>query len=95
MDKIEKYMNMMGLEAEDKVTKVKGVITSLSFDLYGCIQVTLTPKVKKDGDRADSYWYDVNRINILKSKKRVMDVPDFEDGPVAEGKKGGFDKPTI
>lgn len=32
-----KHIDLLGLKAEDKVTGFKGVITTLSFDLYGCV----------------------------------------------------------
>jgi len=94
MENIKKYMNLLGLEAQDKVTKMKGIISSLSFDLYGCIQVTLTP-LAKNNDKGDSYWYDVNRIKVL-GKKPVMKRPDYEGyTPQSKGEQGCCDKPTI
>lgn len=53
-----------------------GVATSVSFDLYGCIQVVINPGIDKDGKYKDMHWLDYNRIEIL-SKKRVMDIPQF------------------
>lgn len=33
---INQHFELLGKEAEDKITKFKGVVASLSFDLYGC-----------------------------------------------------------
>lgn len=88
-----KHLNLLGLKAQDKVTGFKGVITSLCFDLYGCIQATLTP-ISKENKRLDSHWYDISRLKLI-SKKPVMDRPNFDYGKQAEGKQGCFMKETI
>lgn len=85
------HLTLLGKEAEDKVTKFKGVISSLSFELYGCVQAVLTPKVGKDGEIKEGCWFDVTRLKILNNTP-VMDLPDFGKGYVAEGKKGAANK---
>ena len=86
---VQKSIEMLGFVVVDKVTKIKGVVTSISFDLYGCIQALVSPQVNAEGKKADTQWYDTNRLTIT-SKKRVMDIPSFafEDVP------GPADKPT-
>ena len=37
-------LKLLGLKVKDKVTGFTGIITSVSFDLYGCIQVIITPE---------------------------------------------------
>jgi hypothetical protein len=81
------HFKLLGLRAEDKVTGFVGVVSTLSFDLYGCIQVILTPPVSADGNAPDGRWMDVTRLKIL-SKVPVMDLPDFDSGYVATGRKG-------
>jgi len=88
----QSHINLLGKTATDKVTGFKGIVTSISFDLFGCIQVILTPSVDKEGKAVDSRWLDVGRLKIS-PKKPVIDAPDFGQGYIAEGKKGGFDKP--
>jgi len=90
--KVDDYIALLGHKATDKVTGFKGVVTSVSFDLYGCIQIVLSPAVKPDGTKGEGFWFDVNRLNLT-SKNPVMDVPSFIKGPVAEGKKGPAFKP--
>ena len=46
---IEKHLDLLGRKVEDKVTGIKGVVTSVSFDLYGCIQAVITTPAK-DGE---------------------------------------------
>ncbi len=91
---LKKHVDLLGLNAEDKVTGFKGVITTVSFDLYGCVQVVITPKINEDGKQGDGHWYDVTRLKI-ESDERVMDVPDFDKGYIAEGKKGAAEKPAL
>ncbi len=50
MNLIEEHISKLGLEATDKVSGMKGVLTTLSFDLYGCVQYVLTAsKLDKEG----------------------------------------------
>lgn len=81
------HLDLLGLKVKDKVTGFKGVVTSMSFDLYGCIQAIVTPEVNDKGATGDSQWFDVARLTV-RSDKPVMDLPDFEQGYVATGKKG-------
>jgi hypothetical protein len=92
--KIKKHLKLLGMEVEDKVTGFKGVVSSISFDLYGCIQCVITPKVDKEGQTKQGQWFDIARIE-LKSDIPVMDCPNFDLAPIAEGKKGAAEKPPI
>lgn len=94
MINVKKHMGLLGLRVEDKVTGLKGVVASISFDLYGCVQAIVNPGVNKSGALGDQAWFDVSRLKIL-NKKPVMDVPDFEYGLQAEGKQGAAEKPAM
>jgi hypothetical protein len=87
-----KHFALLGLNVEDRVTGFKGVVECVSFDLYGCIQVTVRPGIDKDGKSRDGQWFDVARLKII-SDKRVLDPPNFEFGPVSDGRKGPSEKP--
>lgn len=91
---MKKYIQMLGLPAKDKVTGLNGVLTSLNFDLYGCIQFIITPGVNKEGKCPNGHWFDVSRVKVL-SETRVMEVPNFSEGYIAEGKKGAAEKPAL
>ncbi len=84
------HLNLLGKRAQDKVTGYTGVITSISYDLYGCIQAVISPPVDKDGLRPDGQWFDVARLSVTGDP--VMDVPDFSQGYVDEGLKGASSK---
>jgi len=82
---IEEHVNsLLGRKAVDKVT---GTITSISFDLYGCIQGLLSESLNQ------SYWLDITRLEI-KSNKPVMELPNFTKGYVAQGRNGPAEKPA-
>lgn len=72
---IDKTINLLGLPATDKVTGITGTITSVSFELYGCVQAWVAPKAGADGKVPDSQWFDVSRLDV--GTERVMPVPNF------------------
>ena len=94
MSQAIKHIEMLGLKVEDRVTGFAGVVTCVSFDLYGCVQAVVTPPMAgKEGKQEDGRWHDVTRLKIV-SETRVMDVPDFAKGYIAEGSKGPAEKPA-
>lgn len=108
MDVHKKHIELLGLSAKDKVTGFKGVIDSVTFDLYGCIQASLRPPIddvrKEINEIGLTSWLtkprngngngrvDVTRLEV--SKERIIDPPNFAEGYVAEGYKGPSDKPS-
>ena len=82
-----KVLSLLGLKVIDKITNFEGIVTSVSFDLYGCIQLLVQP-ISYDGQKAEtSYWFDENRMKIT-CKIPVMKPPDFVKN------KGPAFKPT-
>lgn len=73
---IEETIQLLGNRGKDLVTGQEGVITSVSFDLFGCIQVILNPGKQPDGKLGDCSWYDRNRI-VVEVGERVMPLPAF------------------
>lgn len=94
MINVQKHLGLLGLKVQDKVTGAKGVVASISFDLYGCIQAIVNPGLDKDGKPQDSSWYDVNRLTVTDSEP-VMQRPNFDAGLIAEGVKGPAEKPRF
>lgn len=92
---VHKHLDLLGLTVVDKVTGREGIVTSVCFDLYGCIQAAVDPGYKEDGSRHDCSWFDINRLRVLFDKP-VMDRPDFLSygHPQAEGLQGSADKPA-
>ena len=94
MVNIKKHIELLGLQVEDRVSGFKGVVASIAFDLYGCVQAIVHPGMGTDGKLADQVWFDVARLRVLDSKP-VMQPPDFEHGPQAEGRQGAAEKPEM
>ena len=88
MKTIRENLNLLGFKGVDKVTGMKGVVTSVSFDLYGCVQLLLNPAVDLNNNKlANPYWFDEDRIRIT-GRKPVMTQPKFAMT------KGPADKPV-
>ena len=91
---VKKHLGMLGLKVEDRVTGFKGVVASVGFDLYGCVQAVVNPGLGSDGKLMDSQWFDIARLNVL-SDAPVMDIPNYEFGRQAEGLQGAAEKPVF
>lgn len=90
---IKKHIELLGFKVQCRVTGFKGVVASISFDLYGCVQAIVNPGTDSSGKIGESQWLDVNRLKVI-SKKPVMERPNFDFGPQAEGKQGAAEKPA-
>ena len=92
---IQKHLQLLGLKVRDRVTGTKGIVTSLSFDLFGCIQATIDTGVDKDMKKRDTFWWDISRLEVL-NETPVMNRPDYTFTPqaIAVGQKGPADKPA-
>ena len=76
------------------MTGFKGIVASVSFDLYGCIQAIVNSGIGKDGKLGDQIWFDVARLKVI-TDKPVMVPPDFMTGAIAKGKNGPAEKPRF
>ena len=90
---VKKHLALLGLRVEDRVTGCTGVVTSIGFDLYGCIQAIVHPGMGNDQKMRESLWFDISRLKVL-STDPVVTPPDYDFGDVAEGKKGPAEKPS-
>lgn len=91
---VQKHLSILGLPVKDRVTGFSGIVENVGFDLYGCIQCIVKPPINEKGEVVDGRWFDISRLEI-RNKKPVMKPPNFEYGPVAEGKHGCAEKPII
>ena len=89
---VDRHLDLLGLGVRDKVSGFKGVVSSVSFELYGCVQAVVSPPTMIDGNTPNCKWFDVTRLEIVDDTP-VMKLPDFDKGYVAEGKKGAAVKP--
>lgn len=82
----EKHFALLGHKARDVVTGFTGVVTSICFDLYGCVQAALTPFADKDGKTGDTNWFDTKRLEQM-SDEPLMSVPTFDEVPGPSSEK--------
>ena len=91
---VDKHLEWLGLDVKDKVSDFRGIVQSVCFDLFGCIQADVRPKgLDKEGKIQTGWWLDINRL-IIVNPKPVMDRPNYKYGDVSEGKQGAADKST-
>lgn len=78
MSKIE-----LGVTAKDKITGFEGVVTGHARYLTGCDQYVLNPAgLDKDGKLKESHWFDENRLELVKGKKKItIDTDKVRGGP--------------
>ena len=74
METITIHLSLLGVHVEDKVTGFSGVVTMVSFDLWGNIQALIHPGLNKDGELREGIWFHISRLRVT-SKERVMNVP--------------------
>jgi hypothetical protein len=85
---MQEHLKLLGFKVKDVVSGLEGVVTSISFDLYGCVQAVVSRPTNKDGEIPESRWFDTKRLVAI-SEVPVMDVPDFAIIP------GGQDLPSF
>lgn len=94
MNKFEKILKIyMGYKVKDVVTQIEGIVTSISFDLYGCIQAVVNRGIDENNNILDSSWYDINRLIVI-SDNPVMDSPHFKNKKTIID-KGPSNKPEL
>lgn len=82
---MQNYLYFLGREVQDKVTGFRGIVDSICFDLYGCVQCSVRPRVVvKDGkqEMTDARWHDYHRLTVITGDP-VMKQPtfDYDRGP--------------
>lgn len=88
---VEEHICLLGTRMKDVVTGTVGMVSTISFDAYGCVQAVLSSRVNKDGTKPESHWFDVKRLR--KDGRRIMDTPPhFTTPPGSES--GPAEKPA-
>ncbi len=77
MSALKPHIDLLGRRVRDRVSGFEGVVTSLSFDLYGCIQVAVSPPIDKDGKIQPGRWMDVHRMTAI-GDERALPAPNFD-----------------
>ena len=74
---MKQYFDLLGHKVRDRIPGAEGVVASISFDLYGCVQADMNRGFDKDGKRLDNYWFDAKRLEVI-SDDPLMPQPSFE-----------------
>ena len=56
-------------EVKDTITGFKGKVMAISDYAYGCKQILVQPKVKRDGEWEKGHWFDEPQLKITKKGK--------------------------
>jgi hypothetical protein len=93
---VTESLALLGTVMRDKVTQFEGMVSTVGFDAYGCVQAILSPMQLRDGKKQDGEWFDVKRLVPADDKKpkRIMDSP-FAEPPAMGREKGPGEKPAM
>ena len=80
----QRSVTMLGDLAVDKVTGFSGIITGECKYLTGCNQLLLVPNVDDNGNFREGRWFDVQRVEVVGSRRVVLN----------NGETPGGDKPA-
>lgn len=69
-----KDLELLGKKVRDRVTGMTGIVETVSYDLYGCIQAVVRAPVDEKGVIPDGRWLDTNRLEVVEAT-RVMAIP--------------------
>jgi hypothetical protein len=78
---MEKHLELLGCVVRDRISGMEGTCDSICFDLYGCVQGCITPKVDptKPTERPSGQWYDTKRLEAIGMSP--MERPTFDNPP--------------
>lgn len=86
---IENELSLLGRRVRDKITQTEGVITSVAFDVSGCIQGLVVRGNGPDGKSLDPGWYDTKRLQVLSDpivpQPTFVQVPGGQELPIPAG----------
>lgn len=93
--KTQDHIDLLGKKCRDKVTGLTGLITIMSFDLYGGIHAIVHPGLTLGGKIKDAMLFDIAQLDML-SDDCVIPMPDFlKSGYIEEENKGLAQKPIL
>jgi len=77
---MNEHMKLLGFKVRDVVTGFTGVVSSISFDLYGCVQAVVSPAINEKGEIKEGRWFNTKRLEITEGTP-VLVAPTFETIP--------------
>lgn len=83
----------LGMEVMDIVSGFKGIATSRTEYLNGCVRFCVEPKVKKDGSVVDSCCFDIQQLQIVKTVTPATKVVQSSTGGPRPNPRGPKNPP--
>lgn len=81
-------MIQLGVEAKDKITGFRGIITGRAQYLYGCDQYVIVPPIDAAMKLGEAQWFDEGRIEIIGIGINAEDVSvEVPGGPQRDAPK--------
>ena len=59
------FKHELGNKAESRTTKLRGILTSRSENLYGCNRYYIQPPAGSDQKVPDGWWVDEDDIEVI------------------------------
>lgn len=76
---MDKLLEILGKKVKDKITDFEGIAEGVVFDLYGCLQVQVRPKIPNNElEKAKATWFDWHRL-IIVDQNPIMTRPTFSN----------------
>ena len=75
------FKHELGKEVESKVTRLVGVVTARSENLYGCDRYYIQPPIGSDKKVPDGWWFDEDDIVVVGDG--VKAYPESTGGPIS------------
>lgn len=70
-----------GDAVRDRVTGLKGIVTSVTTYFNGCIRYTVQPQEIKDGKPVEGTFFDQGDLELVKAAKIASVAPRETGGP--------------
>lgn len=86
MTQTEQAFTILGKRVKERVSKLEGIATAVSFDLYGCVQVLVNHGIDDIEKPTPQVWYDMNRMEVL-SDEPIIAVPVWTSKEIRENIK--------
>ena len=90
-----KFKHGLGDRAKDRISGLRGIITSRSEHLFGCARYWISPEDNKDGKPMDGCWLDEDAVEVIEpaaltpKQYRVVDAPSPYEAGVPLRRAGG------
>lgn len=87
---MSKFKHDLGLEAQDKITKMKGILISRIEYLTGCNRYGLQPRELHENKIIDAHFFDEDQIEITGEGILAKEVTGKKKGACGSDPKSNY-----